>query len=419
MKIHAGLLLASAAAVLLSSAFGDTPLTGAADGGVFVRAADAGLTRGGAPFRALGFNQPDLFSALLTGGDEGRKKSCAALEDAARSEVRFLRFWASAFWPCDMKLYFADPKAYWAAMDEVFSRARTNNVMLVPSIFWQNYLWSDLCDEPRQAMADPASKTYAAMHAYAAELVTRYKDDPNVLLWELGNEYFLSADLNPGYDPTGMGAGARHLGTRPRRALDDSLTTDRLRAFYTNMTAHIHALDPNHLVTSGDAGVRHSSRSLRESFPKCVFKPDALNDHLASLLGANPAPLDVLCIHYYGNLKGEFWPGTRPEAVGGLSTRGLDLLTSLARTATAARLPLFVGELGQHDPRLSEEPDARFLCAAIDRLEAEGADLIGIWAWHFPLHDKENVTGSTYPALMKRVREFNQRYAGGRHPARR
>ena len=52
----------------------------------------------------------------------------------------------------------------------------------------------------------------------------------------------------------------------------------------------------------------------------------------------------------------------------------------------------------------------RFLRVAIDLLEKEGADLLGIWAWHFPQHEKHNVTGKTYPELMKRIGDFNQKY---------
>ena len=90
----------------------DIPVT-AAEGGRFVHAEGAGLTRSGTPFRAIGFNQPDLFRSLLLDGEAGRKKSFTAIEDAGRSEVRFLRFSASGFWPREMKLYTEDPVAYW------------------------------------------------------------------------------------------------------------------------------------------------------------------------------------------------------------------------------------------------------------------------------------------------------------------
>jgi hypothetical protein len=249
------------------------------------------------------------------------------------------------------------------------------------------------------------------MRTYATELVSRYKDDPNVLLWELGNEYFLSADLNAAMNPSASGAGARHLGTRPRRTTDDSLTTDMLKTFYTHMAKHIKTLAPNHLVTSGDAGPRNCSRSLRESFPANVFKEDNLPDHIESLRQSQPAPLDVISIHYYGNLTGSFPEGTPFAKVGGISTRSLDLLAYLARAVMEDHKPLLVGELGQHDPRLKDDPEARFACKAIDLLEKEGAALIALWAWHFPYHPQENVTGESYPVLLQRVRTFNQRHA--------
>lgn len=382
-----------------------------ADG--FVRADGAGLVRDGVPFRAAGFNKPDLFSALLTDGAEGREASIAAIDDAAQSGVRFLRFWASAFWPKDMKLYFEDPAAYWALMDDVFARARERGVMLVPSVFWLKFLWSDLCDEPLGAIVDPKSKTYAAMRTFATELVSRYKDDANVLMWELGNEYFLAADLNAGDRPTAHGAGARHLGTRPVRTIEDSLTTAMLRSFYSSMAAHIRSNAPNHLITGGDAGPRPTSVSLREKFPKAVWTEDSLRDHLASLLAANPAPLDVISIHHYGNTEGSFPPGEKPAHIGGFSVRGPEFLTAMARAAFAARTPLFAGEIGQRNPVLRDEPDGIALRAMIDLLEAEGADLIAIWVWHFPQHEIDHVTGSSHPAVLDRIRRFNDRRAAG------
>jgi hypothetical protein len=296
-------------------------------------------------------------------------------------------------------------------MEQVFAHARKHEVMLIPSVFWLKFLWPDLCDEPLGSIVDPKSKTYVAMRTYATELVSRYKDDANVLMWELGNEYHLVADLDAGARPKSAGAGAKHLGTRPERTREDSLTTDMLRQFYIDMTTYIKGLDPNHLVTSGDAGPRPTSRALRENFPKAVWTPDSLADHLASLRDGQPSPLDVRCIHYYGNLEGDFPEGTKPVAVGGLSTRGLKLLREIARATHRDGLPLFTGELGQHDPDPMEDPDAGFLRAAIDLLEEEGGDLIGIWVWCFPQHEGHNITGSNYPKLMNRVKAFNRRHA--------
>jgi len=62
---------------------------------------------------------------------------------------------------------------------------------------------------------------------------------------------------------------------------------------------------------------------------------------------------------------------------------------------TQAGMPLFVGELGQYPPYITESPESpespedRF---AIDLLERKGGDLTAIWAWHFPQHPKYSVS---------------------------
>jgi hypothetical protein len=119
-------------------------------------------------------------------------------------------------------------------------------------------------------------------------------------------------------------------------------------------------------------------------------------------------------------MDGSFPPDEKPSRVGGLSDQGLELQREYARTAAAAGMPFFVGELGKHTPYITSDPEARFACAAIDPREKEGGDLITIWARHFPPHPKYIVSGSTYPALLKRVSEFNCQHAYGdtaQHPA--
>ena len=196
-------------------------------------------------------------------------------------------------------------------MDDLFRHAREQGVMLVPSIFWNNYLWPDLCDEPLGAIVSPASRTNAAMRKYATELVSRYKDDPNVLMWELGNEYFLAADLNAAHHPQAAGAGAAHLGTRPERTQEDSLTTRHAACF---LYGHD---QPHPDARSQPSGHQRRCRTaVDESLAARELPQDGLEggqprDHLAALLDANPAPLDVMSVHYYGNLKGEFPPGDR------------------------------------------------------------------------------------------------------------
>lgn len=67
-------------------------------------------------------------------------------------------------------------------------------------------------------------------------MVTRYKDSPTIMAWELGNEPRCGAD------------GTRNL---PR---SDDCTTEVLSEWTDEMSTYIKSLDPHHLVTWGGEG---------------------------------------------------------------------------------------------------------------------------------------------------------------------
>ena len=254
----------------------------------FVGREGARLMLDGREYRAIGMNTPDLFASYagifyhlrqyFGTEDAARLAMTTAVEEAGRHRIAFLRFYASGFWPKDMKLYFDDPHRYWARMDALVQLCRKNRVRLVPSVFFHVYLWPLLCDEDYAQIADPKSKTYAAMHKYATELVSRYKNDPTILAWELSNEMFLAADVNM-EGRAAVGERVRLTpSARTKLTQRDSLTTATILTFYADMTAHVRRLDPNHLVTSGDAGPRTTSVSLRENFPVTVWRQDTSRD---------------------------------------------------------------------------------------------------------------------------------------------
>jgi mannan endo-1,4-beta-mannosidase len=384
-----------------------------ADG--FVGRDGARLVLDGREYRAIGMNTPDLFASYAgiffhlreCFGTEAaaRHAMTTAVEEAGRHRIAFLRFYASGFWPKDMKLYFDSPDRYWARMDELMQLCRKNRVRLVPSVFFHVYLWPLLCDEDYRAIADPKSKTYAAMHKYATELVSRYKNDPNILAWELGNEIFLSADLNmegrPAVDPHPRLAPSARTNLTQR----DSLTTATILKFYADMTAHIRRIDPNHMVTSGDAGPRTTSVSLRKNFPVAVWTQDTPRENLASLFHSQPEPLAPVSIHHYGSLTQQ----DPAENLGAATS--LEALRMRVRAVHAAQSPVFVGELGNTEPKLRDDHAAGYILAVLDVLESERASLCAIWAWHLRLGNEHNVTAATHPELVRRIGEFNRKHA--------
>lgn len=368
----------------------------------------------GREYRACGVNMPALFSEYV-GNDvelntpelvtEARARVLAGVEEAAAHRIPFIRFWASGFHARSMEQYFSDPEKYWAAMDEVFALARSHNIKLVPTIWWSYRTWPLISGEPYSAIADPSSKSRQAMEKYGRELVTRYKDDPNVLAWEISNELSLVANVNmEGRNPP-HSAALLVPGSKPKQTVEDSLTDAQIHKYHQEMATLIKSWSPNHLVVSGDTGPRPTSVSLRESFPKQKWITDTARQSLAGHLAATPEPLDFFSIHHYGHLT--VVPKGLPKGV----TSPLDDLRGRIRVAHAAKLPVFIGELGNHEsdePVLSQDTEGKYVSAVLDLCEQENVSLVALWAWHFPRQPKNHFTAQTHRKMMERIARFNQ-----------
>ena len=367
----------------------------------------------GAEYRAVGVNVPHLHQIHLGTWlhipqiygtpEKAREAAAEAVEDAARSGFAFLRFFAGPGYPIEAhQLYDRDPDAYWRGMDELFALCRRSGLRLVPCL---NVAGANArFGEPRAAILDPRSKTWSGVRRYVEAFATRYKDDPTVLMWELENELMLAADVDMrGVPllPRGVypeGATVREVGSG-----DDSLTWEMTQRIYREQAAFLKSIDPNHPVTSGDAGVRPEATSRRETFPDFRFRDDTWREHLANELAAQPEPLDVFSLHHYGPAG----PGPR-----GTGLDALDRARRPARAVRAARIPLFVGELGQDSPTFRSDPDAAWTRAYIDMAEQEGVSLVALWVWRFPWQPDLTLDGRSHPKLVERARAFNRRYAG-------
>jgi hypothetical protein len=370
----------------------------------------------GREYRAIGVNMPDLHQTyfgtwfhieqIFGNPEKARQAIVDGIEDAGRSGLAFIRFFASPGYPRDQAmLYDRDPERYWALMDEVFTLCRRNGLKLVPSLgtIPGPYLHFG---EGGRAILDAQSKTSAWVQQYVREFVTRYRDDPTVLMWELVNEGMLHADVEMEGRKL-LPAGVYPPGTTNVRALgslDDSLNwVDYLR-LYREHTAFIKSLDPNHLVTSGDAHVRPECSSRRETFPKFRFRPDTWREWLANNLASQPEPLDVFSFHCYGK------DGIEAANVPWQGMTVLEQMRRLARCVHAAAAPVLIGELGAA-PNNQADPDGRWLCAAIDAMEEEQVSLMALWVWHFPWQPEYTMTSVTYPDVVQRARRFNREHA--------
>lgn len=401
------LLLATTLVALAPQAIAAPPVKG------FVKVDGPGLTLDGREYRAVGVNVPHLHQIYLgtwfhlpqlyQTPEKAKAAAVAAVRDAAESGFAFIRFFAGPGYPIEAsRLYEKDPDAYWRGMDELFALCKRSGVRLVPclNVTVQNNRFGEF----RQAILDPSSKTWKETRRYVREFVSRYKDDPTVLMWELENELMLAADVDMEgrpMAPRGVypeGAKVRETGAR-----EDSLTWEMTQRIYREQTAFIKSIDPDHPVTGGDAGVRPEATSRRETFPDFKFRQDSWREHLANELAAQPEPLDVYSLHHY--VPGD----TGPKDV---KLDAMERARLTARAVRAARVPLFIGEMGQIEPSFKADPDASWARAYVDMAEEEGISLVAVWVWHFPWQPDLTVDGRSHPKLAERAREFNRRHAG-------
>ncbi|NQT92625.1 MAG: cellulase family glycosylhydrolase, partial [Lentisphaerae bacterium] len=327
----------------------------------------------------------------------------------AAHHIPFIRFFAGSGYPVDaQKLYAVDRERYWREMDALFKLCWDRNIRLIPSLGILGP-WADYHGEHKRAILDPASKTYASTYGYVREFVTRYRHDPVVLMWELNNEIFHIADLNFSGKPPKRPAGVFLPGTpghrRELRTLDDCFSTDMFITLCRDMTRFIKDLDPNHVVTTGDAAPRHCSRALRENFPKHVWTPDTIEEHCSSLLMQQARPLDVISLHVYGKTGARIKVDNLPV---------LEYAKALVRTGIANGRPVYVGEFGQgRGAFLKDDQQAAWFLNPFDLFEEEGVSLITLWVVHFPWQNKNfNIANCAgHPAVFERIRRFNDTHA--------
>lgn len=128
----------------------------------------------------------------------------------------------------------------WTAFDHTFSVAAAHNVKVIVTLGNE---WGD-CDSSRgykglswyqgdyKTRIDPNYLT--TYRQWVSSVVTRYKSNPTILMWQLMNE-------------------AEDLDSRGGTC-EEASATSALRSFTDNVGGLIHSIDPNHLVDLGTLG---------------------------------------------------------------------------------------------------------------------------------------------------------------------
>ncbi len=350
------------------------------------------LVRNGRPYRAIGVNYFDLFYRTLKNpSDTSYRQGLRALSDRG---IPFARFMAGGFWPSAQKLYLENEARYFALLDSVVQAAEETGVGLIPSLFWNVPTVPDLVGEPVNQWGNPKSKTHAFMRDYVRKVVTRYRKSPAIWGWEFGNEYTLMADLpnaaqhRPPVVP--------ELGTPVFRSELDELSYTMIRTALQAFASEVRRYDKRRMITSGN-GLPRPSAWHQEA--RLSWEQDSCEQYLQVLFLDNPAPMNLVSIHVYGEEKR--FNGTPTQT---------EMLRLTREACEKQKRVLFVGEFGvgwKQDRAKEKEAFTRLLSA----IESCEVPLAALWVYDYQDQDTSwNVTADNERSYqLEAIAKVNRR----------
>ena len=299
----------------------------------------------GQPFAEISFNKFDLFWQLYDQLAKGKALSDdnpmvqaqdKALRDLHEMGFRTIRIFALPWGPRGPESY-ANPKKrklLYKALDKTLALCDKHDIRVVWSLSAGSFTdtklvphkgWVHGKEHKRELMSNPTSRSRRLLYRYIDETVARYKHRKAVLMWEVGNETTLSADI-------GNNAGIYQGERMP--------TLKDVAGFMNDVAKRIKAADPLRLVNSGGSHMRESqwNRYKTRSWKKDTFEEQF---NCFDLLYAKSA-VDVIDVHSYMN--------NRPGYVISDGAGGEMFLGNREWMQIAKRIgkPLMIGELGLH-----------------------------------------------------------------------
>jgi hypothetical protein len=341
---------------------------------------NASVLKDGRPYRGVGVNYFDCFLRTLKQSDDTSYE--AGFATLAAKGIPFARFCATGFWPRDMQLYRDDQAEYFRRLDGVVNSAQKHGIGLVPSLFWYYACVPDLVGEPMDQWANPQSKTQAWMRDYVREVVTRYRDNPAIWAWELGNEFSLRASLPNAKDHRPKVVPM--LGTSDTRSRHDELSFADARKVFAAFATAVRKHDPHRLIFTGDSFLRRSAWHQEQ---ENSWTHDTMEQFAEMLTKANPNPISGIEMHAYDD-------GDQRFAV------AMDVSRKLNK-------PIFIGEFGAPSETPEQAAKCRRLLKAI--LDHD-IPLAALWVFDHSRQKEFNVTADNTRAWqLELIAEANRK----------
>ncbi len=228
----------------------------------FLRACGYKFVMNGEPYYELSFNKHNMalnLQAYFFGGRQDESILQAeeqVLKTLSENGFKSIRVFINNPWGADLNTIRSEEgkKNYYDCMDYLFDLCDKYGIRIIACLILDCNLFSAYDnidgvwvntsgDIEADIIATPESASRKFVYSYLDEFIGRYKDRDTVLMWEVSNEINLDIDLR--FDGNPPAVSALQLGD-----------------FYADITEYINAIDKNHLVDSGDAGMRNCQYHL-------------------------------------------------------------------------------------------------------------------------------------------------------------
>lgn len=321
----------------------------------------------------IGVNCFDLFYGLLVDPQRTQHPN-ARLRELRMKQIPLVRFSCGPFWPKEWRHYQDNRAGYFKAMDSVFEAAEYQQTKLVPSLFWNSCSVSDLLGEPVSAWGREGSATRDFMRRYTEDVVTRYKSNSSILMWEFGNELNSYADLPnalkwwPKVDVA--------MGTPPSRNKLDLISAADCASAFAYFASVAKKADPARLISSGADIPNFNANNLSRG----SFVADKEQEFRLALTQLVPNGVDVMSIHLYPQREGKYF-----------NNKASNFESILREVSAAARQfgkRTFIGEFGvarMASPEIERQTFTRLL----DAIVASKADWAALWVYDLWNQEKE------------------------------
>ena len=284
----------------------------------------------GTKFYGMGLNFFDGYSRTSCPNIEGYEDS---LKKISENNIPFIRLMFGEYYAINIRKYLDDPKDYFKRMDDFVQAAEKYKIGIIASLFWWLPGVPDLMGESVSSIGNPNSKTVSFAKKYTHDIVTRYKDSPALWGWEIGNEYNLDADIFKMLEGiTHLPTGAQ-FGSPEKRTLEDWVTTENIKSFYTEISTEIRKHDPNRIIINGDADYRNFQFNI---YKNDTMAQDTQDELKAAIKIFSPAEINVLSIHIYELEQERFGKKATFE----------ELLEIYKNYSTDMKKVLYLGEFG-------------------------------------------------------------------------